>query len=154
MRLARSNVDASVECAIQEPESYHFNPDRARGLLEAINSIAFSVLTLEAYHLDNFVPPSAMRYQLGLFTKEIDKALQQLALAIRNKQPVTIAYDDIPAALHALVEVEKSKQEEQSSPKLPSIEQSFLITETEQIVRDIDVIYQLLPGPDPEGEAA
>ncbi len=154
LRLARSNVDASVECAIQEPESYHFNPDRARGLLEAINSIAFSVLTLEAYHLDNFVPPSAMRYQLGLFTKEIDKALQQLALAIRNKQPVTIAYDDIPAALHALVEVEKSKQEEQSSPKLPSIEQSFLITETEQIVRDIDVIYQLLPGPDPEGEAA
>jgi uncharacterized membrane protein YccC len=153
-RLAHSNVVASIERVIQEPSSPHFKSVQARGLMVALDSMGLSILTLEAYRVNNFVLPSALHYHFSLFTKEIDKALQQLARAIRDRQSVTIASDDIQAALSTLVEDKKDRQAEQSSQGSVPIEQHLLIAEAAQIVRNIDIISKLLPVPEQESSVA
>ena len=56
-RLSRSNVKACIERLQHEPGPHHIDADLAQGLLEATDTIVQSVLTLEAYLLDN--PASA-----------------------------------------------------------------------------------------------
>jgi uncharacterized membrane protein YccC len=148
--LAHSNVDASLERITREPSVPHFNALQVQGLLEALNSISLSVLTLEGYQINKVVLSSAMRYRLSFFTEEIDKILQQLSQTLTTAQPGTISCAAIDTALHALIEAETS---EQSLQKSLAAEQSFLVKEGEQIVHTIDIISQLLPISDLEHEA-
>lgn len=143
LRLSRYNADASVERAIQEPSAYHIDINQVRGLLEAINSMALSVLALEAYQATNFVSPDAIRYPLSLYTEEVDRALQQLIHAIREREPVSVSDCDIQAALHTLKAAAKSKA---STHKKPPLAQALPLSEAENIVRNINIMYHLLPS--------
>ena len=143
LRLSHSNADASVERIRQEPVVNHGDINQARGLLEAINAMSFNILALEAYLATDFVSPDAVRYQLRLYTNEIDQAMQQLIQALREQQPVSISAADVQAALQALKDAEKSKA---PSAKKLSLEQILLLSEAEKIVRNIDIMYHLLPN--------
>jgi len=134
-RLARSNAEASVTRSLQEPAPHRFDLDLARGLLGAADNIIQSLLTLEAYLVDN--PSRHALPQLGLFSSTVDAALQKLIIAIREGHPVT-DFPDLQEALHSLEQAVKSARPE-SRADLHTV-----IGETKRIIRNIDAMKQLL----------
>ena len=127
--------EASVTRSLQEPAPHRFDPELARGLIGAADNIIESLLTLEAYLVDN--PSRHELQQLSLFSGTVDKALQKLATAIREGYVVT-DFPDLQEALHSLEQAMKSAQPESRA------DLHMVITEAKRIIRNIHTIKQLL----------
>ncbi len=134
-RLARSNAEASVTRSLQEPAPHQFDPDLARGLLEAADNIIQRVLALEAYLIDN--PSGYILLQFATFSSVVDAALQKLAAALREEHSVT-DFPNLQEALHTLEHAERS-----TPPELHA-DLHVVITEAKRIIRNIDAMKQLL----------
>ena len=85
-RLARSNAAASVQRAIHEPTSHHIDLELAQDLLGTVDTLIVSVLTLEAYLVDD--PSHCALPMVSDFRNSVDEALRIMALAIREGQPI------------------------------------------------------------------
>ncbi|HEY6284107.1 MAG TPA: FUSC family protein, partial [Ktedonobacteraceae bacterium] len=85
-RLARSNAVASVQRALHEPTTHRTNLEFAQDLLGAVNTFIVSVLTLEAYLIDN--PSHCALPMVSDFCNDIDEALRFIVVAIREGQPL------------------------------------------------------------------
>ncbi|GCF09537.1 hypothetical protein KDI_31010 [Dictyobacter arantiisoli] len=143
LRLTHSNADASVQRALQEPERYRVNVDLARGLVGAMDNLSMSILTLEAYLVDNDFPTITARYELALFTREVNQALLLLGETLHEKHPL-IKPANVQGALRALEQAEKSIT---AGHYIATIAQHMIVEEARQIVNTLDVMLQLLPGP-------
>ncbi len=137
-RLAHSNAEASIERSLQEPEPHRVDLDLAQGLLRAADTIAQSILALEAYLLDN--PSHHALPQITVLTRKVDEALRLLATAIREGQPVQ-ALPDLQEALQNLRH--SGKLDTHALDEAPT-DLRFVIAEIKRIVRSIKTMNQLL----------
>jgi hypothetical protein len=135
-RLARSNADASVGRSLQEPEPHRFDTDLAQGLLAAADSISRSVLSLEAYLMDN--PARHALPGISAFSSSVDEALRLLALALREGQPL-IVFPDLQLAMHKLEHAGNLSKHNEARADL-----RFVIAEARRIIRNINTMKQLL----------
>ncbi len=138
VRLARSNAETSVERSLQEPEPYRVNATIARGLLGAADTMAGSIITLDAYLAGNatLYPLSAV----AVFGRDVNKALWHLAQAIREGQPVTTPLP-MHETLHAL---EYALKQNSQLCKEAHTEMQIVLAEAKQIAHTVDSMYQLL----------
>jgi uncharacterized membrane protein YccC len=137
-RLSRSNAKASVERLQHEPGPHRIDTDLAQGLLEATDTIAQSVLTLEAYLQDN--PTHYALPEMATITKKIDEAFRALIIATREGQSVS-AFPNLQKALQALRHIRKSKTYTQREAK---IDLRFILTEVKHIICTLSMIHQIL----------
>ena len=136
--LARSNAAASLQNSLREPHGHRVDVDLAQGVLDAANSIAESVLVLEAYLLDNPVHhPLPMIHPCARAASE---ALRILATAIRLDRPPE-GLPNLQEALHTLEH--DLKAEKQVHPEI-DIDQHLIISQAKRIAYGIDAINQLL----------
>ncbi|MGZ3625047.1 MAG: FUSC family protein [Ktedonobacteraceae bacterium] len=98
-RLARSNAAASVQRAINEPTSHHIDLELAQDLLGTVDTLIVSVLTLEAYLVDN--PSHCALPMVSDFCNSVDEALRIMATAIREGQPIA-GFPDLQEAFRRL----------------------------------------------------
>jgi len=136
-RLARSNAEASIQRSLQEPEPHRVDADLAYGLLGAIDSIVQSVLTLEAYLIDN--PSRHALPEIAPFTAKVDEALSLLATAIRENRPATLP--NLKEALRTLESSEKSGHRGRSEVRT---DLRFVLSESKRIIHSINTMQQLL----------
>jgi uncharacterized membrane protein YccC len=139
VRLARSNVEASVQHALQEPGRYRLQAEIARGLLGAADTLAQSIITLEAYLLDN--PEHQALPEAKVFTERAHKTLHQFAQAIQEQRPVTESQTDWQEELQALKHARTMNRQQQ---KEFTVEQRFVLGEAKQIVHCLRIMSQLL----------
>jgi uncharacterized membrane protein YccC len=135
-RLGRSNADASVGRSLQEPEPHRFDPDLAQGLLASADSISRSVLSLEAYLMDN--PARHALPGISAFSSSVDEALRLLALALREGQPLMV-FPDLQQAMHKLEHAGSLSKHNEARADL-----RFVIAEARRIIRNINTMKQLL----------
>jgi uncharacterized membrane protein YccC len=136
--LARSNAEASLQNSLREPHGHDVDIDLAQGVLDAADTIARSMLVLEAYLVNNPV-----RHPLPMihpFADAADKALRILATAIRLDRPPE-GLPNLQEALHTLEH--DLKAEKQAHPEL-DIDQHLIVSQAKRIVHGIDAINQLL----------
>jgi uncharacterized membrane protein YccC len=139
VRLARSNVEASVQHALQEPGRYSLNAEIARGLLGATDNLAQSIIALEAYLLDN--PEHLAFPEAKPFAEKVHKTLHVFAQAIREQRPVTEPLPDLQEDLQALKHAKITNRQQQ---KEFGVEQKFVAREAKQITQIIHVMSQFL----------
>jgi uncharacterized membrane protein YccC len=139
VRLARSNVEASVQHALQEPGRYSLNAEIARGLLGAADNLAQNIIALEAYLLGNPEHPAFPAAQP--FAEKLHTALHLLAQAVREQRPVKESGVNLQEELHIL---KHAKAPERRQQKTFGVEQRFVVGEVKQIVQAIHTLYQLL----------
>lgn len=137
-RLARSNAEASVGRALQEPASHGIDADFAQGLLEAADGLADSAMALDAYLLDN--PKHPALPEMAPFAGEVDKSLQLLAIAVREKRSVP-TMPDLQEALHRIQRKARSAayrlDERHTDLRL-------VLAEAKRITRIINTLHHLL----------
>jgi uncharacterized membrane protein YccC len=138
VRLARSNAETSVQRSLQEPEPHRVDLDLAQSLLRAADTIAQSILALEAHLLDN--PSHHALPQVIPLTREIDEALRLLITAIRQRQPIQ-ALPDLQETLHSLRQPGKRDPHALSEAHT---DLHFVRSEIKRIVRSIHTMNQLL----------
>jgi uncharacterized membrane protein YccC len=138
IRLARSNAETSVQRSLQEPEPHRVDLDLAQSLLRAADTIAQSILALEAHLLDN--PSHHAMSQVIPLTREIDEALRLLITAIRQRQPIQ-ALPDLQETLHSLRQPGKRDPHALSEAHT---DLHFVRSEIKRIVRSIHTMNQLL----------
>jgi hypothetical protein len=138
-RLARSNAAASVQRAIQEPRSHHTDLELAQDLLSAAITLIVSMLTLEAYLVDN--PSHCALPIVSDFCNSVDEALRRIAIAIREGQPLT-GFPNLQEALRRLQD-RKSGQFLQDACRS---DVRFVISETKRIVASLNGMRELLGG--------
>lgn len=134
-RLARSNAVASVQRIQQEPELQQAHIELAQGLLNAADSIVGSVITLEAYLLDN--PSHHALPVVTDFSHQVDEALRILATSIREGQPPK-TLPDVQDTLRAL---DKSSNQRQQAART---DLHFVVSEAKRIAATIHAVKQLL----------
>lgn len=137
LRLARSNAQASMQRALQEPVPHSTTVELARDVLNVVDSIASSVLMLEAYRRGN--PAHDAMPALTDFSRRVDESLRMLSTALRDGQSIT-RQPNLQEALRAL-RTEKSGQ--WMWPE-GSLDRGFVLAEARQITSSIKVIGQLL----------
>ena len=98
-RLARSNAWASIQRAKQEPRTHRTDLELAQELLGEVDTLIVSVLTLEAYLLDN--PSHCALPMVNDFCNNVDEALRKIALAIREGQSLS-GFPNLQEALRRL----------------------------------------------------
>jgi hypothetical protein len=139
VRLARSNVEASVQHALQEPGRYRLHTEIARGLLGTADTLAQSVITLEAYLLDN--PEQQAQPETKVFAEKAHKTLHIFAQAICEQRPVMEPLPDLQEALQGLRHAKTTNRQLQ---KEFAVEQRFVVGEAKQIAHCIHIMDQLL----------
>jgi uncharacterized membrane protein YccC len=144
-RLTRSNATASVQGAIQEPTSHHTDLGLAQDLLSAADTFVSSVLTLEAYLVDN--PSHCALPMVTDFRNSVDEALRLITKALRERQPL-MGFPNLQEALRRLQERKSghiAKEECRSDLR-------FVISEVRRIVASLNGMRELLGGDDGMGE--
>ncbi|WP_201393151.1 FUSC family protein [Ktedonobacter sp. SOSP1-85] len=134
-RLARSNADVSIRRSLEEPVSHHFDPDLAQSLLEAEDTIAQSLLALEAHLLAH--PVNHKLSEMVSFKQEYEEALHLLAEAIREQRPAK-QLPPIKETLHDLDNSVKARGYAECS------DVRAIIAELRRIVGAITLMAQLL----------
>ncbi|HYX51269.1 MAG TPA: FUSC family protein, partial [Ktedonobacteraceae bacterium] len=138
-RLARSNALASVQRALLEPASHSNDLELAQDLLAMVDTFIVSVLTLEAYVIDN--PTHCALPMVSDFCNSVDEALRIMASAIREEQPLS-RFPDLQEVLHSL---QDSKSGSLAQDKCRS-ELRFVISEARRIVGILNGMRDMLPG--------
>jgi uncharacterized membrane protein YccC len=138
VRLARSNAEASVTRSLHEPAPHRIDPDLAQGLLAAEDGIAQSILTLNAYLVDN--PARRALPEAVVFAAKVEEALGLLVTALREGQPVS-TLPDLQEALRTLKQAGKSGRDKHHAAKT---DLRFVLAEAKRVVRNIDTLCQLL----------
>jgi uncharacterized membrane protein YccC len=136
-RLARSNAAASVQRSLEEPKPHRTDLELAQDVLDAAGNIVGSVLTLEAYLLDN--PSHDALPAVTGFSNKVDEALRILATSIREGQPVT-ALPNLQEALRTLQAGKSGYLAQQAS----RTDLHFVLSEAKGIISTINAISQLL----------
>ncbi|GCE22958.1 hypothetical protein KDK_67580 [Dictyobacter kobayashii] len=137
-RLAKTNAEASIERALNEPERHPFDKNTMQCLLTNADHIAESVISLEAFLLENPEhPPLPMLAQL---THSIAAALNTFARAIRDERPAR-PMQDITQILHELEEKRKALRHNDPAPFTPL---SFVLYESKRIISNLNTMNQLL----------
>jgi hypothetical protein len=126
-RLARSNAWASIQRAIQEPSTHRTDLELAQELLGEVDTLIVSVLTLEAYLLDN--PSHCALPMVNDFCNNVDEALRKIALAIREGQSLT----GFPNLQEALSRLQDRKSEALLEDRCRS-DLRFVISEARRVV--------------------
>ena len=139
VRLARSNVEASVQHALQEPGRYRLQTEIVRGLLGAADTLALGIITLEAYLLDN--PEHQALPEAKVFAEKAHTTLHIFAQAIQEQRPVTESPPDWQEELQALKHAKATNRQQQ---KAFAVEQRFVVGEAKQIAHCLDSMSQLL----------
>ncbi len=143
-RVAGSNANISVQRSQQEPETRHVHavdPELAEGLLSAADIIVQSVLSLEAFLVDN--PAQHTLPETLAFTQTVDTALRVLATSIDREQPLE-NFPDVQSAFTLLEHIDAS-----TSPA--PITLRFVQAEAKNIVRGVNTMQQLLATKTQEG---
>lgn len=137
-RLARSNAFGSLQRSLQEPAAHRVDPELAESLLAAADNLSRSALALEAYRRDNpehYALPAVLD-----FASAVENSLDQMAAAIRSRQPAT-SLPDMQAALQQLkASVKTTKQLQVESHQ----QWHFVIEEAKRIVAYLQAMQQLL----------
>ncbi len=145
-RLARSNATASIQRAIQEPKTHQTDLELAQDLLRTVDTLIVNGLTLEAYLIDN--PSHCALPMVSDFCNSVDEALRRIALAIREKQPLT-EFPDLQEALHRLQD-RKSQALAQARCRN---DLRFVVSEARRIVDILNGIREMLGGEKEMGRA-
>ena len=138
-RLARSNAAASVQRAINEPASHHTDLELAQDLLGTVDTLIVSILTLEAYLIDN--PSHCALPMVSDFCKSVDEALRIMALAIRNEQPLS-GFPDLQEAFRSL---QDSKSGLQAQDRCRS-DLRFVVSEARRMVGILSGMREMMGG--------
>ncbi|HZU03939.1 MAG TPA: FUSC family protein [Ktedonobacteraceae bacterium] len=136
-RLAHSNAEASLQRAQQEPEPHHTDLELAQNLFDTEITLATSILTLEAYLIDN--PAHQPLPMVTEFSKKVDQALRILATSLREGQAVT-ALPDLQEALRRL---QAERPANRAQPEL-SADLRFVIAEARRIVTAVNALSRLI----------
>jgi hypothetical protein len=139
VRLARLNIEVSVQHALQEPGRYRLNAEIVRGLLGAADTLAQSIIALEAYLLDN--PVHQALPETKVFAEKVHKTLHLFAQAIREQRPVTESLPDLQEMQGNLRHAKTTNRQQQ---KEFSVEQKFVVGEAKQIAHCLHIMSQLL----------
>ncbi len=139
LRLARSNAAASVQRAINEPASHHTDLELAQDLPGTVDTLIVSVLTLEAYLIDN--PSHCSLPMASDFRKSVDEALRIMALAIRNEQPLS-GFPDLQEAFRSL---QGSKSGLQAQDRCRS-DLRFVVSEARRMVGILNGMREMMGG--------
>jgi uncharacterized membrane protein YccC len=137
-RLSRSNAKASVERLQHEPGPHRIDTDLAQGLLEATDTIAQSVLTLEAYLQAN--PTHYALPEMATITKKIDEAFQALITAIREGQSVS-AFPNLQEALQELRHIRKQETHISNDARTNL---RLVLIEVKHIICTLNTMHQLI----------
>jgi len=142
-RLARSNAEASVQRAQNEPACYRPDPHLTLGLLSSGHRFIQSVLSLEA-HLRS-APPRTGLPELAPFADAVDQALHALAAAVEHETrppslpPLREHYDRLAAHLEAL-----AQRADRHAADL-----AFIVSEADRIVDSVNTMGHALSGDHP-----
>ncbi len=134
-RLARSNAEASVERALNEPVQYRGDADALHGLLVAMDSVAKGILAIEALLLDE--KGHKPRPELEKFKEEVCTALEKLSVAIRHTDLF-----DVPAKITLRSLEQYKKAAEARGDDVTDL--NMLILQSGRIVNGINVMNRLL----------
>jgi uncharacterized membrane protein YccC len=143
-RLSRSNANASVQRALNEPVSYvkgvHLiSPETAQGLLGAADNIARNTIALEAYIEDTNTHRTHALPGIETFKQDLEDSLDKLASAIRENHAVA-NLPDLQEALHPM-QVNITDAHAQDGAE---IEERFAFEEAREMIPNIRVMQQLL----------
>ena len=138
-RLARSNAAASVQRAIHEPTSHHIDLELAQDLLGTVDTLIVSVLTLEAYLVDD--PSHCALPMVSDFRNSVDEALRIMALAIREEQPLS-GFPDLQEAFRSL---QDNKSGLQTRDRCRS-DLGFVVSEARRIVGILNGMREMMGG--------
>ena len=138
-RLARSNAAASVQRAIHEPTSHHTDLELAQDLLGTVDTLIVSVLTLEAYLVDN--PSHCALPMASDFCISVDKALRIMTLAIREGQPIS-GFPDLQEAFRGL---QDKKSGSLAQVKCRS-DLRFVVSEARRVVGILNGMREMMGG--------
>ncbi|GLV54735.1 hypothetical protein KDH_15820 [Dictyobacter sp. S3.2.2.5] len=136
--LERTNVDASVERALSEPELHPFDKNMAQCLLTESDHIAETVLSLEAYLLSiSDRPPLPMVEQLS---RNIARAMRLFARAIYTEQPAP-SIQDIQQQIQ---ELEEMRKEIRQTDPATFTTLSFVLHASRRIITNLQTMNQIL----------
>ena len=138
-RLARSNASASVQRAIQEPTTHRTNLELAQDLLGTVDILILSVLTFEAYLIDN--PSHCALPIVSDFCNNVDEALRKIALAIREGQSLT----GFPNLQEALRRLQDKKSGSLVQDRCHS-DLRFVVSEARRIVDSLNGMRAMVGG--------
>jgi uncharacterized membrane protein YccC len=138
-RLARSNAFASVQRALHEPKSHQTDLELAQDLLGAADTFIVSILTLEAYLVDN--PSHCALPMVSDFCKSVDEALRLIAIAIRDRQPLT-GFPDLQEVFRRL---QDRKSGSLAQDRCRS-ELRFVVSEARRIVVSLNGMREMMGG--------
>jgi uncharacterized membrane protein YccC len=137
-RLAYTNASASVERSQQEPNHGRMNPELGQGLLDVRDKFIQSVLTLEAYLVNN--PDHPPLPQAADFGKKVDEALSWCAQTLQ-KQDRLAAPPDLHNTLRALDQPIKT---DEAGNEAATEMQQLLLSEAKRIVGYLKAMQQLV----------
>jgi uncharacterized membrane protein YccC len=134
-RLARSNAEASVERALDEPALYRGDPEISQGVLVATDALARGILALEAQLRENIhLRPLP---ELPRFTAEVSTEIEQLRSAILQGELF-----EVPAKLTLRSLEQMKKQMETRGEDISEL--NLLILHCAQIINSINSMKRLL----------
>ncbi len=137
-RLARTNAEASVEQAQNEPLQYRLDKGLLQGLLASTDQLAKGILSLEAFLLDT--SPHTPLPMLNPFMHTIDDALRLLVAAIREER-IAAPLPNVSEALSSLKNRRKALRDKEHSA---STELNFIIFASKRTITSIDTMQQML----------
>lgn len=137
-RLNRSNADASVERALNEPEIHPFDKNTMQCLLTEADHIAETVLSLEAYLLE--VPERPPLSIIAPLTHSIAQALHTFALAVQNEQPA----QPMQNIKQIIQELEEKRKELRYTDPTAFTTLSFVLHASRRILSNLHTMNQLL----------
>lgn len=137
-RLARSNAEASLQRLLQEPQKQQVDTELVEEVLGAADRIAQSVLTLEAYLVNN--PGRRPLPAVRPFAAALSETLDAFATALRRNQPPGA----LPNMREALATLEYALQAEPSITPGAHIDRQLIIAQVRRIVDATDFLNHLL----------
>ena len=105
-RLARSNLEASIERASSEPGASAESTALLNGILASSRRLAQSLMSLEAAVTSNERPP--VREAFAPFARDVESTLQQLAAALRGAPLDPDSLPDLREDHHTLIHAGES----------------------------------------------
>jgi uncharacterized membrane protein YccC len=126
-RLARSNMEASVERYRVEPGASAERLDRIMAMLASSHRFAHAAMSLEAYLAAN--PSSGIPECARGFFPEVDRTLGLLADTLRGKHPTAIDFPDLREAHTQIVQNGASAS-------------ALLVTETDRIANSLNTLRE------------
>ncbi|GCE30777.1 hypothetical protein KDA_62610 [Dictyobacter alpinus] len=137
--LARTNAEAAINRALNEPERYPFDKNISQGLIANADQLAKNLIALEAYLLN--MPSHSPLTVLTPLKNTITAALDTIAQSLHGEQ---MAVEPMSKIENILPRLEARRNELRNQDKAAFTDLSFVLYKSKQIISNLKTMQQLL----------